>query len=122
MNKKVMIVDDDREFLDELGEILVFGGYDVIAVNDTGSVMELVDTKKPDVILLDIRMPGRDGFYMAAQIKEFSKYNEIPIIGMTGGFYGDEDTWLMNLCGIQKCLKKPFNPLDVINYIETEMK
>ncbi|MDD5772668.1 MAG: response regulator [bacterium] len=119
MEKKIMIIDDDRELLDKLSESLVLSGYDVTAINDTKLVIEMIDKIKPAVILLDIKMPGKDGFCVASEIKNISKYDNIPIIGMTGGFYGDDDTWLMNFCGIQKCFRKPFYPLDLINYIET---
>lgn len=117
MRKKVMIVDDDSVFLEELNEVLISGGYDVVAVNDPVSVFSMVNMTKPDVILIDMKMPSMSGLEVANELKQFLGYDNLPIIAMSG-FYRDNDLSLMNMCGIQKCLKKPFRPLDVIYNIE----
>jgi DNA-binding response OmpR family regulator len=117
MNKKVMIVDDDKEFLEELNETLNLSGYDMVAVNDAGSDVDVAAQTKPDVIILDLKMPKKSGFQLADEIKHLQEIADIPIIAMTG-FLKDDYTPLLNVCGIKKCLKKPFNPLDVIAHIE----
>ncbi|MDD5773521.1 MAG: response regulator [bacterium] len=120
MRKKVMIIDDDKVFLEELNEVLISGGYDVVTVNDPVLAFNMVDKTKPDVILVDMKMPSMSGFEVANELKNFLGYDFIPIIGMSG-FYRDNDISLMNMCGIQKCLNKPFRPLDVIYNIEKVM-
>lgn len=58
------------------------------------------------------------GFEVADELRRFTETANIPVIAMSG-FYGmDERSWLMNFCGFKKCLKKPFNPLNVISFIE----
>ncbi len=117
MNKKVMIVDDDKEFLEELNETLSLSGYDMVAVNDSDSVLGLLKQIKPDVIVLDLKMPKKSGFQLADEIKHLQDMSHVPIIAMTG-FLKDDYIPLLSVCGIVKCLKKPFNPLDIIGYIE----
>ena len=117
MSKKVMIIDDDDIFLEELKQILIFSGYDVVVVNDLDLAVNMVSKTKPDVILVDIKMPERNGLRVAKELKNYLTYDYIPIIGMTA-FYRDADIQLMNVCGIQNCIKKPFHPLDVISNIE----
>ncbi len=73
------------------------------------------------MILLDLRMRRTSGFEIADGLKRFLETERIPVIAMTGFYTMKEHSWLMNFCGIKKCLKKPFNPLDVIAEIELAM-
>lgn len=116
-NKRVMIVDDDKEFLEELNETLALSGYDMVAVNDAVSALEVANKTKPDIIILDLKMPGQSGFQVADELKRLSGLSHIPVIAMTA-FFKEESSLLMNMHGIKKCLKKPFNPLDIIAEIE----
>lgn len=120
--KKVLIVDDDKEFLEELREVLGNTGYDVTIVVDGIAATKAARIVKPDVILLDLRMKGMSGFEVADRLKGFSDTADIPIIAMTGFYTLKEHAWLMNFSGIKRCLRKPFNPLDVIAEIENVLK
>lgn len=115
--KKVLIVDDDRGFLEELRENLSLSGYEMVAVNDPASFLPIALREKPDIILLDLKMPGKSGFQLADEMSRTFELQNIPIIAMSA-YFKDEYRVLMNVCGIKKCLKKPFNPLDVISEIE----
>lgn len=117
MNKKIMIVDDDKEFLEELRETLVLSGYDLVAVNDATMALDLANSARPDVILLDLKMPQKSGFQVADELRHLSDVSHVPIIAMSA-YLKDDYASLLNICGIKKCLKKPFNPLDVIAQIE----
>jgi CheY-like chemotaxis protein len=121
-SKKALIVDDDREFLEEMRELLVNTGYDVTSVGDGIAAAKAARTVRPDVILLDLRMKGMSGFEVADRLKGFPDTAEIPIIAMTGFYTLKEHAWLMNFSGIKRCLRKPFNPLDVIAEVEKVLK
>jgi len=115
--RKVMIIDDDADFLEELKETLDQTGYKVIKVNDPSAALTVAGSVRPEVILMDIKMPGINGFQLAHAIKHFWELHQIPIIAMTGYLKDNHDD-LMAICGIKKCLKKPFMPLDMISEIE----
>jgi two-component system, cell cycle response regulator DivK len=117
MHKKIMIVDDNIEFLDELRETLELSGYELIAVNHSSSAVETAKETKPDVILVDLKMPDKSGFQLANELRQIQEFEDTPIIAMTA-FFKDDYVPLMKMCGIKKYLKKPFNPLDVISHIE----
>lgn len=119
-HKKVMILDDDKEFLEELQETLSLSGYDPIAINDTDGFMAAVERVKPDVILLDLKMPKKTGFQIAFELKEYAQNARVPVIAMSA-FVKEGYVSLMELCGIKKCLRKPFNPLDIIAEIEKQL-
>lgn len=121
VKKRVMIVDDDKAFLDELKETLDLSGYDMVAVNDATLALDMVSKTAPDLLLVDLKMPQKTGFQLAHELKRLSGFGHIPVIAMTG-YFKDEYDLLMNMSGIKKCLKKPFNPLDVIAEIEDALK
>jgi len=116
--KKVMIVDNDKDFLSELEETLSASGYEMVAVDDPQVASLMADRIKVDVILLDLKMPGKNGFELAFELGHIPGLQHVPIIAMTG-FYKEDYDALFASCGIKKCLKKPFRPLDVIAVIET---
>jgi DNA-binding response OmpR family regulator len=112
--KKIMIVEDDKELLEELQETLVSVGYEVRPVNDPTTALD--EAKK--IILLDLKMPKKSGFQIADELRQLSEFTKIPVIAMTGFFTSEEYSLLMNICRIKKCLKKPLNPAQVIEQIE----
>ena len=115
---KVMIVDDDREFLDELGELLSLADYDAVTVADANAAVQKVASVNPDVLLLDLKMPGTDGFQVARELQRLPQTAEIPIIAMTA-FWGEKERGMArDATCIRACLSKPFQPLDVIAEIE----
>lgn len=116
-NKKVMIVDNDQELLEGLEELLDLSGYDMVTVNDSLAAVDTAIRTKPDVILLDLKMPGKTGFEVAEELRRLSMFEDVPIIAMTA-FYKDSYKSLIDFCGIQKCLKKPLRPLNLISEIE----
>ena len=118
---RIVILDDDAEFLDELKETLSLSGYDVTAAADTDGFQDIVFRTKPSLILLDLRMPKKTGFQIAHELKEYTQANSVPVIAMSA-FMKDEYASFMQSCGIRTCLKKPFNPLDVITEIEKALE
>ena len=118
VRKRVLVIDDDEEFLEELKELLAQTGYEVSDISDSSIALKVARETRPDVILLDLRMRRTSGFEIADGLKRFLETERIPVIAMTGFYTMKEHSWLMNFCGIKKCLKKPFNPLDVIAEIE----
>jgi CheY-like chemotaxis protein len=121
MNKRIMIVDDNKEFLEELKETLELSGYEVVAVEEPEVVLDMANKLNPDLILLDLKMPNKSGFQIADELRRLPELSHTPIIAMTG-FFKDDCGALLNICGINKCLKKPFSPLDVIAQIESAFK
>jgi len=116
--KKVMIVDNDRAFLEELVELIKMSGYDVVTSEKSNEVLNTVKKEIPDVILMDLKMDGIDGFQLVMQLKHYKDVCNIPVIMMTGNYNDEADVWLENSFGVQRFMKKPFNPLDVISRIE----
>ena len=115
---RVMIVDDDREFLEEIADMLHYAGYDVIAVDGPSSVLELSRDKKPDLILIDLKMRPVSGFEVAYALKRDPETSAIPIIAISAFYTIKEHEFLTNICDIRKFFKKNSNPADIMAEIK----
>ncbi|MBN1913200.1 MAG: response regulator [Candidatus Omnitrophica bacterium] len=116
-NIKVMVVDDDVEFLEELKEVLVLSGYDTVAIDDPVFALEYAPKIKPHVVLLDLKMPKMKGFRFADELRKSEGLKNTSIIAMAA-YYKEVYFRFLNMLGIRRYLKKPFFPLDVIVQIE----
>lgn len=78
--QRIMVVDDDREMLKLLTRILELEDFDAVIVDDGDSALTLLDKINPDLVILDIKMPGLDGFQILDLIRERSS---VPVIMLT---------------------------------------
>lgn len=69
---KVLIVDDDRDLCENLGKILGMDGYRTVFAHDGSRALEVMGAEQPDVVILDIKMPGMDGMEVLKKIREHS--------------------------------------------------
>lgn len=80
MKYKILIVEDDFTIQTQLKNLLTGNRYEAEAATDFTAVIELVKAFEPHLILLDIKLPGNDGFAICSQIRVFS---DVPIIFVT---------------------------------------
>ena len=77
---KVLVVEDEREIAAQLAKYIVREGYQPVILNSGETVIETVKQELPDIIILDVMLPVKDGVRCCKEIREFS---EIPIIMLT---------------------------------------
>lgn len=77
--KKVLVVEDDALLLQVLGDKLLAEGYEILGVMNGLKVIAEVEKFNPDIILLDLILPGLDGFEVLKQLKEDTKTKNIPV-------------------------------------------
>jgi len=80
---KIMVVDDDIQSLELIEAMLVPNGYQVVTANDGSKAVAAISVNKPDLILLDIMMPGLDGYSTLSKIKENKTISNIPVVMLT---------------------------------------
>lgn len=78
--KKILIVDDEPDLLTVMGATLTFGGFDVVKALSGKEAILLADAEHPDLILLDIRMPGMDGVKTTDILRSRDSTRNIPIV------------------------------------------
>jgi CheY-like chemotaxis protein len=119
--KKVMVVDDDKDFLEEIRDMLTEHGYKLILMNNGPAALRGARKHKPDVILLDVVMANMNGFQVADGLRKWAETAKIPVIAITGWFVREEHDRLFKTLGIRSVLMKPFKPQDVVSCIESAL-
>lgn len=120
-NKNVLVVEDNEKNRKLMRVILKAKGYTVIEAATGEEALGILKTQKPDIILMDIQLPGIDGITLAKQIKADTAIKDIPIIAVTAyAMKGDEQKILD--AGCNAYVSKPINtqelPLMVEKYIK----
>ncbi len=82
-NYKILIVDDEDEVRDMLRRILRFSSYDVIEARDGHEGLKMAISEKPDLITVDVMMPGKDGLTLCEELKKHKDTCNIPVVVVT---------------------------------------
>ncbi len=91
--KKVLIVDDSKTEQIYLSEMLNSEGYLTLTASNAEEAQKLIDSNRPDLILLDIVMPGQSGFQFARTLTRDAKYADIPIFLCTNKDQETDRIW-----------------------------
>jgi len=114
----ILIADDDAEIRGLLGEYLQKQGYRATAVADGKGLRAAMEKSRPDVIVLDLMLPGEDGLALCRDLRARS---EIPIIMLTAR--GDETDRIVGLeLGADDYVAKPFNPRELLARIKSVLR
>ena len=116
MSKKIMIVDDEEDIRVSVGQIFEVSGYEIIKAVDGNDCLNKLEREIPDLVILDIMMPGMNGWDVAARIKENSKWSEIPIVFLTAK--GDEMSIGMGRLASEEYVVKPFDLIKLKERVE----
>lgn len=81
---RVLVVDDDPDIVDYLQSFLEDEGYEVGSAADSVSALEELDRFAPDVVLLDVLLPGRSGLDLLVSIRRSPRWGETPLVVVTG--------------------------------------
>ena len=116
MSKKILVVDDSRVDLENITNILESRGYDVIRATNGEEAMMQATSQNPDLIVLDVVMPGKDGFQICRELKNNDDTKEIKIILSTTKDKKTDEYWGMKQ-GANDYLKKPYGEDELINCV-----
>jgi DNA-binding response OmpR family regulator len=116
---RIVVADDDRDAVLMLKTLLRDEGHVVEGVYSGDAVMPLVAKLEPDVVILDISMPGASGYTVAREIAESSVSGRAPmVIAITGKYTSASDRMLSAIVGFDHYLLKPYAPQDLLNLLE----
>lgn len=118
MNKKILIVDDEPDILKIVIFRLKTKGYQTISATSGEEALHLVAETKPDLIILDLRMPGINGDEVCRKIKADQDLCDIPVILLTAST-GQDIEQLAKEIGAVDFIRKPFDNQEFINKIES---
>ena len=120
-NPIILLVDDDPSHIALLREFLSKEGYEILAVSSATEVFQTVRTVIPDLILLDIMMPGITGIEACKILVNDDRTKHIPIILVTAKG-GAEDTKEGLEAGAFDYIKKPFNRIELLARVQSALK
>jgi len=110
--KRVLLVDDEDRIVNFLALKLKVSGYQVVCANDGEKGLELARSANPDIMLLDIIMPGIDGLEVLRRLRKFS---DVPVIVLSAKERISEEVFALGANGF---MSKPFSPDDLISKVK----
>ncbi len=120
-NKLVLIVDDNQDILDELSEALNGNNFEIDTATDGFQAAKKIYENNPDLILLDFKMLGMDGFEVCNVLKNDKKTARIPIFAVTS-LSSDEDREKIKRCGVKEFFPKPIDIEKILKKIKKVME
>lgn len=113
-----MICDDEQEILDITRIILEDSGHEVLAVLDSNTVASLIERKKPDVLIIDLWMPGMSGDQVVRQLRKNESLSNIPIVVISASKEGKEIAYA---AGADDFLEKPYDIDALVAIVEKQL-
>ncbi|HEV7183217.1 MAG: MtrAB system response regulator MtrA [Actinomycetales bacterium] len=118
MNSRILVVDDDTALAEMIGIVLRTEGFDPVFCEDGAQALDIFRSAKPDLVLLDLMLPGVDGIEVCARIRGESG---VPIIMLTAK--SDTADVVKGLeSGADDYMVKPFNPKELVARIRTRLR
>ena len=115
--KRILVVDDERHMQRLLQFNIEKTGCMVETAGSGEAALELVKQKPVDLILIDLVMPGLDGFATVRELRKHPESSQIPVIMLTSRGQGDIKKQAVDL-GISTFLTKPFSPLELVSEVK----
>lgn len=119
MAKKITVVEDDKFLRELITQKLSKEGYDITEAVDGEEGIETIKEEKPDLILLDLILPGIDGFEVLARIKSDPGISEIPVIILSNLGQKDDIERGLKMGAKDYLIKAHFTPEEIIKKINT---
>jgi DNA-binding response OmpR family regulator len=121
MSKKILIAEDEPSIVAAVEYLLQRGGYEVLIAGNGEEALELVETGKPDLILLDVMMPLRSGYEVCKRIRERADWGHIKII-MLSAKRRDAEVNKGMAMGADLYITKPFSTRELMDKIAELLK
>jgi len=121
MNQRILVVDDDREIVRLLRAYLEQAGYQVFAAYDGETALHILRRERPDLVLLDLMLPDRDGWDVTRIVRGDAGLIATPIIMLTARVE-DENKIVGLELGADDYVTKPFNPREVMARVRAVLR
>jgi two-component system alkaline phosphatase synthesis response regulator PhoP len=121
MNKRILVVDDDREVVRLMRAYLEQAAYEVLVAYDGETAVQILRRDRPDLVLLDLMLPGRDGLDITRLVRSDPALAQIPIIMLTARIE-DTDKIVGLEMGADDYVTKPYNPREVVARVRARLR
>jgi DNA-binding response OmpR family regulator len=116
--RTIICVEDEPEMVDLIRLILGRKGFEVLGAGTGVEGLELIRSKIPDLVLLDLMMPDMDGWEVYQQMKAGEKTRDIPVIVVTAKAQSIDKVLGLHIAKVDDYIAKPFSPQDLLASVE----
>jgi DNA-binding response OmpR family regulator len=117
--RRILVVDDEEGFRDSVADLLRLEGYEVSVARDAVEAVPLFPGFRPEVILLDLRMPLLDGESFMRGMRGLSASNRVPVVLVSAK---EDLAAIAHRCGATAFLQKPFEASELLALIERVLR
>lgn len=122
MSTKIMVVDDEPDTVDLVSLVLEDEGYEIMPAYTGREALDMLSDAKPDLILLDIMMPGIDGWNVYQSIRKNEKTKDLPVVMLTAKAQSIDKMIGLHVVGVDGYLTKPFGRMELIDCVKAHLK
>ena len=120
--KKILVIEDDKFLRELICQKILKEGYDVSEAVDGEKGIEAVKKEKPDLVLLDLILPGIDGFEVLARIKADPSIAEVPVIILSNLGQKDDIEKGLKMGAMDYMIKAHFTPGEILSKVNSILK
>jgi two-component system, cell cycle response regulator len=120
-SSRILVADDDPAILQTMTWVLKEHGYDVVAAQGGQALLEQLEQRTPDLILLDVVMPGADGYQLLEKIKADDRWRDLPVL-MISSLPPEEATVKTLGLGAADFIRKPFRVRELLARIQAQLR
>jgi twitching motility two-component system response regulator PilH len=122
--RKIQLIDDEPDVVLYLASFLEDHGYEVCAAHDAQTGWEMLEEEEPDLVLLDVMMPGRSGLNFLISLRKEPRFANLPVVFVTGSEKVKEQNFGSYLAQYgarphDAVVEKPIDPADLLAVIQT---
>jgi DNA-binding response OmpR family regulator len=121
MSKRILVVDDDQHIREIVTFALSRHNYEVTAAENGQQLTDLLTSFRPDLLILDVMMPGPDGYHLFGTLHQNPSFHHIPVIIMTAHTETIYEQISIDL-GASDHITKPFHPLELVEKVQKLLK
>ena len=113
MGKHVLLVEDEDNITEAIRFLLTRDGWHVEAHGDGGTAVQRIREREPDLLILDLMLPGRSGLDILRELRSEDRFQELPVLMLTARGQ-DQDRDLAEQAGVSRFMTKPFSNSEVL--------
>jgi DNA-binding response OmpR family regulator len=118
MGKSVIVIEDERNIIEAISFILSRDGWDVATHSNGHDAIDAVRARRPDIVVLDVMLPGKSGFDILQEIREDADLSETPVLMLTARGQ-DKDREMAERAGASAYMTKPFSNAEVLDALHS---
>ena len=114
---RILVVDDDESVRGLVRDVLEVEGHEVDVAADGFAALRRLEACRPDAVVLDVMMPGLDGYAVLSRIRTSDVGNDLPVVMLTAAA-DDHHAWQAWSGGVDYFLAKPFEPTELLDFLD----